>query len=314
MTQPTILIDGTNTFLRSYVAYPSMTINGDQAGGIVGFLKTLMILNETFLPKDIFIAWENGASNWRRKIYADYKSNRYYGKLNRYYESDIPETAENQSNQLNTLIRCLSTVPVRQFFVEGLEGDDIIAWLVMHQLPSNERKIIISTDKDLYQLTSENVDQWSLSKRVLITEQDVLSLFQVSPINFGILKALAGDKSDNIPGVKGIGLKTVPKLFPFLASSNRYDIEFIISYASANLNKSSYYRRIFESADDVRCQYKLVQLVDSPPSEYLDRLTAQVIKPKSLADTAKLIRILSESGLGTFDAIEFISSFSCIEL
>lgn len=313
MTQPTLLIDGTNTFLRSYVAYPSMTIHGEQAGGVVGFLKTLLILNETFQPKDIFIAWENGTSNWRRSLYPEYKSNRYYGKLNRYYESDIPETAENQASQLSTLIRCLSTVPVRQFFVEGLEGDDIIAWLVMHQLPTAEKKIIISTDKDLYQLTSGNVEQWSLSRKVVITESDVLSLFQVSPQNFGILKALSGDKTDNVPGVKGIGFKTVPKLFPFLGTNEPYDIEFIISYASANLNKSSYYRRIFESADDVRKWYKLVQLTSKPPDEYLERLMMQLNKPKTQADTAKLIRVLSESGLGNFDAIEFIGSFGCIE-
>ena len=103
MQRPTFILDGMNLFLRSFSAYPTMSSHGYQMGGCIGFLKTMQRLCREFQPAKVYVIWEGGGSQRRRKIYPEYKLGRKPEKLNRFYGDDIPETEENKQHQLMTL-------------------------------------------------------------------------------------------------------------------------------------------------------------------------------------------------------------------
>ena len=154
-----ILVDGLNVFLRHYAANPSMSKNGYQIGAIVGFLNNLKELINLFKPEEIVVVWESGGSSRRRAINSDYKSGRR-PNLNRFYDEDeIPDTKENMGYQLSQLIKLLKCMPVKQVFIKNSEGDDAIAVLTKNFIRDNETcsVIIVSTERDCYQLNSDNV-------------------------------------------------------------------------------------------------------------------------------------------------------------
>ena len=124
-----LIIDGMNAFLRAHAAFPTMNSNGESMGGCIGFLKMMRRIVSELQPKAVYVAWEGGGSQRRRKLYAGYKMNRKPERLNRFYEDDIPDTDENRKHQLVTLLGMLKCVPVCQLYVSDCEGDDVIAYL-----------------------------------------------------------------------------------------------------------------------------------------------------------------------------------------
>ena len=109
-----LLIDGMNCFIRHYIANPSMTNNGDPAGGVVGFVRMMASLSEKFSPKEIHVVWEGGGSLRRRAIFPDYKKGKKPQKMNRYYDDEIPDSHQNKVGQVAFLTKCLRHLPVAQ--------------------------------------------------------------------------------------------------------------------------------------------------------------------------------------------------------
>ena len=209
-----LIVDALNLFTRHYIAHPAMNNNGESIGGIVGFLYAIVNFTEMYKPEEIIIVWEGGGSSRRRSIYPDYKSKRRPEKLNRQYE-EIPDTVQNRNYQIMTLVEIFKNTPVCQIYVPDCEADDVIGYISRYTY-RDRRKVIISSDKDFYQLLDGNTIIYSPTWKKFVTEKEVIEKFNVSPQNFCLAKSICGDASDNIGGVPRAGFKSIASKFPQL--------------------------------------------------------------------------------------------------
>ena len=311
--RPVLIVDAMNLFVRSYSAYPTMSSHGYQMGGSIGFLKTLRRIVSEQQPSAIYIAWEGGGSQRRRSLYSEYKMNRKPEKLNRFYEDDIPDTDENKQHQIIALLAMLKCVPACQIYVSDCEGDDVIAYLC-RGLMRNVPKVIASSDKDLYQLLDDQTKIYSLHKKTYVTQPDVLIEFRVRAQNFALAKALCGDTSDNVPGIKGLGFKTVAKMYPFLGTEQEILLQEVIDYAAAHQEDSIVHRRVVEQQEDLRRNWRLVFLdggmLSATQQQSVDHLVG-TFKPR--VDKMGLVKQMVKEGIGDFDVEGFFYAFHCID-
>lgn len=235
---PTVLIDGHNCFIRSYVTVPAMDRDGGRVGGIVGMIKSVRKMITDFRAANVLIVWDGeGGSQRRRSIMSEYKAGRTV-RLNREY--DFGESAEqelaNMRWQRQVASEYLTLLGVPQVRADGVEADDLMAY-VASSMHHEGGCIVVTTDQDLLQLvrptghseedhtngctercTGESaVRIYSPIKKVMYDRERFISDYGVLPENFRLMKALTGDGSDNIKGIKGFGRKTIVKLFPGLA-------------------------------------------------------------------------------------------------
>lgn len=306
---PVFLIDGQNLFIRSYAAYPSMSANGYQMGGTIGFLKTMQRLITEFKPRAVCIAWEGGGSKKRRKIFPEYKLGRAPEKLNRFYGDDIPDTEINRQHQLITLIDILKHVPVYQIYAPDCEGDDIIAYLCNKQF-RNKNKIIVSSDKDLYQLLDDTTRIYSLHRKNFVTKENLIEEYRISANNFALAKAICGDKGDNIPGIPGIGFKTLAKNISFLCQNDAILVDDLLKYSAANRDTSKVCKKIFENTDIVKRNWSLVYLSGSMiPVTGTTAIDNKLANLELKTDKKKIADILTREAIGNFNLDDFI--FEC---
>jgi len=261
----------------------------------------------------VYLAWEGGGSASRRSLYPEYKMNRKPEKLNRFYGDDIPDSEDNKKHQLIALLSMLKTVPVCQIYTPNCEGDDVIAYLCNTHL-KNEQVNIVSSDKDLYQLLNPTTKIYNLHKKTFVLEEDIFSEYKIQAKHFAIAKALCGDPGDNVPGIKGLGFKTVAKLYPFLGSENEVILQDVLDYAASHITESKFHRMIVEQQDDVKRNWKLVFLDGSLLSHHqtsqIDHLV-NTFKPK--IDKIGLVKQLIKEGIGDFDVDGFFYAFNCID-
>ena len=312
-TRPVLIVDAMNLFVRSYSAYPTMSAHGYQMGGSIGFLKTLRRVVFESQPKAVYICWEGGGSTKRRKLFSEYKMNRKPEKMNRFYEDDIPDTEDNRKHQIEALLHMTRCAPVCQLYVSDCEGDDLVAYLCRGPMRA-EDKIIVSSDKDLYQLLDDQTKVYSLHKKTFVTKETVMEEFRVQAKHYALAKALCGDPGDNVPGIKGCGFKTVAKLFPFLGIDDDVLLQQVIDYAHTHIDESPKFQRIVEQEDDVKRNWRLVYLDGSMLSVQqqlqIDHRIQNFV-PK--ADRVGLVKQLVKEGIGDFDVEDFFYAFHCIE-
>jgi len=304
-----LLIDAFNLFARMYVRNPAMSLSGQHAGGIIGFLNGLRQLIDNINPSMTIIAWESGGSARRKALFSGYKANRRPPKLNRYYEDDIPDTNENRLYQAKVLVSLLRHTPVCQLFVENCEADDIIGYLCRNKL-KNEKKVVASSDRDFYQLIDDNTIMYSFSSKKFIGASDVIKEFNISPDNFVLAKAVCGDTSDAIPGVKGVGFKTLSKRFDMV--SKQLSVNELIEMSSVAKENSNVkiYGQICENSDIIRRNWRLMYLdVANLSATQARAVDAAVENFKPSQHQMKFMKMMIDEGLQSFDCVEFFSSF-----
>lgn len=266
MKRRIILVDALNLFFRSFAAFPSMSSQGHQVGGVVGTIKTLRRLIDDFRPDGVIIIWESGGSTRRRSIFSEYKMNRKPEKLNRFYEDDIPESDENRVHQTKTLIKLLTCMPICQVYVTECEADDVISYLCRHKFKDDD-KTILSTDRDFYQLMdADGTIIYNVARKNFVVREDVKKEFHVSAKNFALAKAICGDGSDNIDGVPGVGYKTLAKRVPSFSLDTEIRLDEVISYCQARRGEKSggaFFTKIVQHEDLIRRNWKLVYLDSS---------------------------------------------------
>jgi len=314
VTRPILIIDAMNLFVRSFNAYPSMNSNGEPSGGCIGFLKTMRrIINEA-QPSTVYVAWEGGGSQRRRKLFPEYKLNRKPEKLNRFYEDDLPESDENKKSQIVSLLGLLKCTPTCQLYASDCEADDVIGFLCCGPLKDTE-KIIVSSDKDMYQLLNNKTKVYSLHKKMYVTKEDVLEEFRVTSENFALAKALCGDPSDNIPGVKGLGFKTVAKRFPFLGTEQSISMQDIFDYCHTHIDETPIYKKVLDSTSDIKRNWKLVYLDGSMLSaNQISKIENSINTFVPNVSKMKFIKTLIKEGVSSdFDVDGFFYSFNCID-
>lgn len=291
-----------------------MNKDGEQMGGCIGFLKSMQRISRELQPSKICVVWEGGGSQRRRKLYSEYKMGRKPEKLNRFYGDDIPDSEENKKHQLITLLGLLKLIPVCQVYVSDCEGDDTIAHLCVGPF-SDEDKIIVSSDKDMYQLLNDKTQIYSLHKKKIVSAEDIFEEFRIRTYNFALAKAICGDSGDNVPGVKGIGFKKVSSKIPILGGDSEIILQDVIDYCQAHFDESIIYRRIVDNIKDIRRNWELVHLDGSMLSGN------QVSKVKYVIDTFEprtdrigLIRALVKEGIEGFDIEGFFYDLKCVTI
>jgi DNA polymerase-1 len=312
--RPILIVDCLNVFVRAYCAFPQMNVDGEQMGGYVGFLKMMQRVVSMVQPRAVYAAWESGGSQRRRSLDPEYKKGRRPEKLNRFYEDDIPDTDENRKRQMMALLSALKNVPICQLYVQDCEGDDLIAHLCMGPL-REDKKTIMSSDKDMFQLLDERTNAYNMHKKTFVGPAEVLEEFRVTSKNFALAKALCGDVSDNVKGIKGIGFKTCAKKFPMLGTDDELVLQDVIDYAAAHSDESPIYRRVVDEQDTVRKNWRLVYLDGSMLSNSQAMNVNQVMadfKPK--VDRMGLMKCLMKEGINDFDVAGFFQSLNCIEV
>jgi len=260
--KPILVIDGLNYFLRHFMVTETVSSNGELVGGVVGFIKGVGSMISTLHPDQVIVVWEQGGPSPRRKhIYSEYKANRATSKaLQTVYRSDGKLTpnadGKNKIYQLQLLAKALGNMPVCQVYVQDTECDDIVAYIVKRKLQtSSQTKIVVSSDKDFYQLLEDpTVRIYDPARKILIDEKYILEKFNISPRNITLARAVAGDPSDNLDGVSGIGLKTIAKRFPDIA---RQDIDLDLSWI-----KEASVKAINESKKAPKCFSDIVGQMD----------------------------------------------------
>jgi DNA polymerase-1 len=258
-----LVIDGTNNFIRTWSVVPTLNDNGEHVGGVSGFLTTIGHAIKLLTPTKVIIVFDGkGGSQRRKKLYPDYKNKRAMKvRVNRAYEemSDPQTEQDSMINQLMMLIDYLKSLPVSVVAIDYIEADDTIGFIATQMYPTS-RITIMSADKDFLQLVNDRVSIWSPTKKKLYGVQDVINEYGIHPINFIYYRILEGDTSDNIGGVKGIGLITAKKRFPVLLDSKETSVDAILTIAKERVNESKVFSTVADSADILDRNYNLMQL------------------------------------------------------
>lgn len=299
--RPVLLIDAYNLFARAFAANPLMA-DGQHVGAVVGFLQSLNLLIASHRPKECVVVWEGGGSSRRRAIYPDYKSRRRPVKLNRFHEGDIPDTVENQNWQVKLLIHAMRNLPVRQVYVSDCEADDVIGYLAKYSY-SGSRVLIASSDHDYLQLVDDRVTVWSPTLKAIVTRERVKERMGVPPHNLVTARCFCGDSSDALPGVKGLGLKTLVKRFPEIAGEEEVTIDRVIEIAEQAPPKSAkVYESVKNNAALARMNWRLMRLdVSNLSWNQVARVNSAVEAPLPEGNKIELIRSLVKAGIKTFD-------------
>jgi len=256
-----LLIDGLNTFIRVFSAIPTTNEDGIHIGGIVGFLRSIGYTINMVRPTRTIIVFDGkGGSTRRRKIFPQYKMGRKMShRLNRTHDFLTRDDEKKMMVfQLNRIVQYLECLPFTIINMDNIEADDVIGYCAKHIF--DKKSTIMSTDKDFLQLIDENISVYSPTKKKMYDEEKVVEEYGISSHNFLLYKILDGDVSDSIPGIKGVGLKSLIKHFPFLETSHKYSIEDIIKSAFTQKEKYKICEDITNSREQVLLNKKLMDL------------------------------------------------------
>ena len=257
-----MVIDGTNNFYRSYIVDPSISTNGAPIGGVKGFFKTLQKMSREIKPDQIIVCWDGAdGSRKRRSMVKTYKDGRKPIRLNRSNRNlNESEEKDNKIWQQVRLMELLNETPVIQLVLDSVEADDLISLVVQDKNYKGWYKIIVSSDKDFYQLCDDETIVHRPIQKETLNLPRVVEQFGIHPRNFALARAIAGDKSDNLPGVPGVGLSTIARRFPFLSESRDYTLDDIVEACEKVEKPLKVHEGIVDAVDTIHQNYKMMQL------------------------------------------------------
>lgn len=267
-----IIIDAMNMFMRSYHAINHVDVDGDHVGGLAGFLKSVGSMIKQHNPTEVFIVFDGEqASSTKRNLYPAYKGNRELAAISKplLYSSKAEERAAIYNQAVRGAGYC-KLLPVKTLCIDNMEADDVIGYMVKHMEndSSVDEVVLITEDSDYLQLINKKTTVYFPIKKQFVNEKYVLDRYHCHPNNFALYKTLDGDKSDNIPKVKGMGEKTFAKLFPYLKESKKYALSDIFDTCIEKIDEVSAAKKILGYKDQVEINYKLVNLLGI---EFLDK-------------------------------------------
>jgi len=284
-----LIVDGLNTFIRSFAVNPSINDDGVHIGGVVGFLRSIRYTCDILKPSRCIIVFDGkGGSPKRRKLYPEYKANRKVKKrLNRNVDWGTAPQDEEESmkQQMGRLIEYLEQLPLTLISIDNVEADDVMAYISQQVLTESDI-FLMSTDKDFLQLVDDRVKVWSPTKKKLYTKNEIFEEYGVHSHNILTYRILDGDKSDNIGGIKGAGLKSLKKFCPKISCLEKFDVRDLLEFVEKSDGKIKLLENIKNSSNIVKRNYLLMQLqkVDIPGhvklkvQEAVNRKVPQLIK------------------------------------
>ena len=273
------LIDGSGYIFRAYYALPPLTRKSDglPTGAVSGFCSMLFKLLEDSKsdknlqkPTHFAVIFDSARKTFRNEIYSEYKANR----------AEAPDDLAPQFEYIRKSVLAFNLPSVELI---NYEADDLIATYVDKILKEGAKVTIVSSDKDLMQLYKKNVRIYDPMKNKFINEDDILKKFGVNSKKVIDVQALAGDSSDNVPGVPGIGVKTAAELI-----NNYGTLEKLLDHA-AEIKQNKRRETLIQNKDKALISKKLVTLKhDAPTDRDLDEFELKEI------DKDKLYKFLRE--------------------
>jgi DNA polymerase-1 len=259
-----LVIDGLNTFIRVFSAVPALNDDGEHIGGVTGFLRSVASVVRQLKPTRCIIVFDGkGGSAKRKKMYSGYKSNRAVKTaFNRYQEfANLEDESASMKRQFGRVIEYLGFLPVTTIAIDNVEADDIIAYIANEVYTDDKHKVtIVSTDRDFLQLVNNRISVWSPVKKILYTPEVLQQEIGLPAHNYLMYRAITGDKSDNIPGLKGVGLKTLIKHFPILQEQREVGIDELMTYADTVQKKHNVHESLLANREQLVMNHELMQL------------------------------------------------------
>ncbi|MDA0339030.1 MAG: DNA polymerase I, partial [Proteobacteria bacterium] len=271
------LIDGSSYIFRAYHALPPMTRDdGTPVNAVIGFCNMLFKLledtNEFEQPSHLAVIFDAGRLTFRNEIYPDYKAHR-------------PEAPEDLVPQFALIRDAVEAFNVASVELSGYEADDVIATYAKQAKARGATVVIVSSDKDLMQLVTDDVIMLDTMKNRRMGVDAVFEKFGVGPDKVIEVQALAGDSADNVPGVPGIGIKTAAQLIQEYG-----DLETLLARAG-EIKQTKRRENLIEFADQARISKDLVTLRDDVPvPETLDDLKVNHL------DVDRILKFIDENG------------------
>jgi len=295
-----LVIDGLNTFIRVFSAVPALNDDGDHIGGVTGFLRSVASVIRQIKPTRCVVVFDGkGGSVRRKKMYSNYKANRAVKtKFNRHEEfASLEDESASMKHQFSRVIEYMQCLPVTMMAIDNIEADDAIGYIANELYTDEKHKVtIVSTDRDFLQLVNNRISVWSPVKKKLYTPEVMREEFGFSEQNYLLYRTFIGDKSDNIPGLDGIGLKSLVKYFPLFTEDREITIDEIVDYARTVEKKYKVHEQVANNKELLELNHDLMQLkeVDIPGNTKLliadlmhrpvDRLNTYELKKMFMAD------------------------------
>jgi DNA polymerase-1 len=309
-----LIIDGLNTFIRCWSSIPTMNDDGDHVGGVTGALKSIGYAIRQTQPTRVVVVFDGkGGSQRRKKTFSGYKAQRDKNKLrvNRQYADLMNDEDERESmkRQFVWLNEMLYGLPLTTMIYDGVEADDIMAYISTKLLKEDEQAVIMSTDKDFLQLVDDTTIVWSPTKKKMYNTKLVKKEYGIESKNLLLYRVLDGDKSDNIPGVYGCGIKTLVKRFPEITEDKKLSVDDLFELCEQKVEetkgKIKIYKDILKSKRQILLNEDLMQLDDVDISgqikmKTLDRFN-EPIEPLNKIDFMKIL--LKYKVIGNFGDI-----------
>ncbi len=260
------LIDGSGYIFRAYYALPPLSRKSDglPTGAVSGFCSMLFKLLEesrsddsSYKPTHFAVIFDSAKKNFRNDIYNDYKANR----------AEAPEDLIPQFEYIRKSVQAFNLPSVELL---NYEADDLIATYAKKIIEVGAKVTVISSDKDLMQLVSNDIRLYDPMKSKVLGEKEVIEKFGVKPHQVVDVQSLAGDSSDNIPGVPGIGIKTASELI------NKYKTLDILLKKASEIPQNKRRETLLANKDKALLSKKLVTLKNDVPVK--DELQNFVLK------------------------------------
>lgn len=193
---PLILVDGSSYLYRAYYAPPHLTNSkGEATGAVYGVVNMLRSLLSRYSPSHIAVVFDAKGKTFRNDMYSEYKAQR-------------PPMPDDLRNQIEPLHRIIHAMGLPLISISGVEADDVIGTIALQASKEGRATLISTGDKDMAQLVNEHVTLINTMTDTIMGPEEVKTKYGVSPDRIIDFLALMGDKSDNIPGLPGVGEKT----------------------------------------------------------------------------------------------------------
>ena len=259
-----LVIDGLNTFIRVFSAVPALNDDGQHIGGVTGFLRSVAAVVRLIKPTRCIIVFDGkGGSRRRKDIYPEYKANRANKTaFNRYKEfASLEDEQDSMRRQFGRVIQYLNCLPITTLSIDNVEADDIMAYIANEIYTDQKNRVTIcSTDRDFLQLVNDRISVWSPIKKKMYTPSVMKEEFGFNSTNYLVYRSFIGDKSDNIPGLKGVGPKSLVKYFPVFTEDREITIDELVEYANDVDKKYKVHTLVSENKELLELNYKLMQL------------------------------------------------------
>jgi 5'-3' exonuclease len=215
---------------------------------------------------------------------------------------------ENMIWQQRILMEMLNEMPIMQLVLDRTEADDIIAMVTQSPKYAGWQKVIVSSDKDFLQLLDEETVLYRPIQKKAWTKKTVIEEYGISPENFVIARAIAGDKSDNLAGIRGAGLATISKRLDFLCEDKMHTLDKVYDHCTSVDSKLKFYERIVEGWDTIETNYKVMNL--TPPSisvQGRQKINFALDNFEFELNATELKRTSVEHGFGSYDWSELMA-------